>query len=542
MHDCHTLSVILFFLTVLFLSQTLHSFYFKNTVKKDKSHSKHSQNHHENSEIYENTTKTSFIILKDRPDLGIKYENSAKIINPDQKYAVISVNRLPKNGKVTYAFQIPMCCSAWLAIGFGCFIILPYQQDGHPTQQATKLIIDTVTENNTKNMGNVIFMNLQVPKNVSVVQISQVSRLFVSYFLKYSMTDSEFLKIQSVNLITTDVDLLPLKASLYFRPAFDWNLVNLITWRKGKEIEVALSCIGATVKNWMKLVPKGEIGSTYFSANGIDKMIKSETEKELILHPNLSKHLPRKAGTRRIDWYIDQILAATWLTAYANRHGWEKLTPKRQDSVLGERVDRLHIGKRIWDSVVDYSIKVPYKDVHTCQSPTASDCWWKLYNLMSFHLEERDLIKLNEFRNKFLDLMISNSNIGCLEEQKKLRFEEGKRVKFTQELIRGKFPLVDLRTEWSHKFPRTYQNTFPYQGSGHKSGELGYRPMFVDWEGERLFKNMRKEKAGETVYFVIPKYKHRKAPHRWKSVDDLNEFAEEDFKKLFCGSCEEIIF
>ena len=61
--------------------------------------------------------------------------------------------------------------------------------------------------------------------------------------------------------------------------------------------------------------------------------------------------------------------------------------------------------------------------------------------------------------------------------------------------------------------------------------------MFVDWENERLFK-----KSNETAYFVIPKYKHRKAPHKWKTMKELNDFCGIEFKNLFCGSCEEITF
>ena len=70
-----------------------------------------------------------FTLLNSRPELGFTYHSNANLINPYSRYAVIIANRLTKQSKLTYVFQIPFACLTWIQIGYRCFIVMPYFDD-----------------------------------------------------------------------------------------------------------------------------------------------------------------------------------------------------------------------------------------------------------------------------------------------------------------------------------------------------------------------------------------------------------------------------
>ena len=74
-----------------------------------------------------------FLVLKDRHDLGMHYDSRANILNTVGKYAVLSANAIEPNKPLMYAFLLPIACMTWIALGFGCMIVLPYDTEQNST-------------------------------------------------------------------------------------------------------------------------------------------------------------------------------------------------------------------------------------------------------------------------------------------------------------------------------------------------------------------------------------------------------------------------
>ena len=70
----------------------------------------------------------NFINLKDRKDLGIEYYPRANVMSDQNRYAIIVAHEMIAKGSVQYTFNIPVTCMAWMQIGYGCFIVMPYFQ------------------------------------------------------------------------------------------------------------------------------------------------------------------------------------------------------------------------------------------------------------------------------------------------------------------------------------------------------------------------------------------------------------------------------
>ena len=90
----------------------------------------------------------NFITLKDRDDLGIKYYGRANVMSDQNRYAVIVANEMIPKGSVQYTFNIPIACMAWMQIGYGCFIVMPYFE-----HHAVRFL---------KNVGNCVFLDLRI--------------------------------------------------------------------------------------------------------------------------------------------------------------------------------------------------------------------------------------------------------------------------------------------------------------------------------------------------------------------------------------------
>ena len=80
-----------------------------------------------------------------------------------------------------------------------------------------------------------------------------------------------------------------------------------------------------------------------------------------------------------------------------------------------------------------------------------------------------------------LDIMMNNEEVGEQGEQKEVHREEEFRS------VRND---LDLRNEWSWKNPKMFNKS--------------YKPKFVDWELERLFKAIDPV-SGEQSYMIVPK-------------------------------------
>ena len=77
----------------------------------------------------------NFITLQNNTNLGINYHPNACTINANHKYAIIVANRLEPKSTLQYFFQIPLACSAWTEMGYGCLVVIPYVGDLPRLQQ-----------------------------------------------------------------------------------------------------------------------------------------------------------------------------------------------------------------------------------------------------------------------------------------------------------------------------------------------------------------------------------------------------------------------
>ena len=107
-------------------------------LKQDQSSKKFMQSlvSHNNQKMLNNTDPlhnktpskfgTEFIYLKNRKTLGLSYHMGANILNTYGYYAVISANAIEPHTTIEYPFNLPISCMSWMSMGYGCFVILVY--------------------------------------------------------------------------------------------------------------------------------------------------------------------------------------------------------------------------------------------------------------------------------------------------------------------------------------------------------------------------------------------------------------------------------
>lgn len=515
-----------------------------------------------------------FTLLNDRPELGFKYHKNANLINPHSRYAVIIANRLSSKSKITYVFQIPFACLTWIQIGYGCFIVMPHFTDleleNKQLKKANNLIQDFIAKQNfrknsksTENVNaKVVILNMKSSQQDKIIMLAQVTRLFISQIVKYSVTENDFKNLQNIYFMTTDVDLYPLSARKYYDEIHDWALVNIINYGR-QNLYVALSCIGARIEIWEKLVSESDYEVEFFNSTGLFSMMEKEAEIRLEKNPKLSHATAGKPGHTDIDWYMDQLLVSDWLIRYCDKFGWDKIQKNlKKCSIFKKfklnknffsiffnfslssgrsnynsgRVDKIHIRNHRWDQIVDLSALTPYKDVHACTSPHENICFWKLHRILAFILPAEELRDLVSLREAFVDLILSDSNTEVADGRS---IKELKRNKDNQNILKQEINEykneknitenlnLNIFSRWTHMYPRTFLESHPYG----KPGEI-YKPVVVDWSKERVFMVPVDKIVGasEARYFVIPSY---------GSVN-MNDFASENFRKRFCQNCVEI--
>lgn len=194
-------------------------------------------------------------------------------------------------------------------------------------KKANSMIQDFVAKQNfgIKKKAKVVILNMKSSQDKNIVMLAQVTRLFISQIVKYSVTEPDFKKLQSCYLMTTDVDLFPLSATKYYDETIDWNLVNIIRYQRDKDLYVALSCIGARIEVWENLVKENYYGVDFFNSSGLFEMMKIESDERLKKDPGLGRHTAGKPGHIDIDWYMDQLLVSDWLMRYCATFGWDTI-------------------------------------------------------------------------------------------------------------------------------------------------------------------------------------------------------------------------
>lgn len=231
-----------------------------------------------------------FISLSSRPDLGIFVSNQSNLVNPSEKYAVIAAEKVEPGKTLAYAINLPVACAAWLQKGFGCVIITPYliEKDHNANNLIESTLLKLIHINQTEEeiekatltrKGKIVHISVRVDDAIDLPQICQMSRIFVTKYLKYLTDEKSFRRLENVYLLTTDVDILPLTTELYHDMSFDFNLVNatLANRRTNGKLWVALSCVGGYVRAWDVLF---EDNQTLYNSSGIQKLTNTITNKK----------------------------------------------------------------------------------------------------------------------------------------------------------------------------------------------------------------------------------------------------------------------
>ena len=481
----------------------------------------------------------TFLELFDRPDLGIKYTKTANIISSNQRYAVITADTIRKGTPISYFFNLPFTCLGWKNIGYGCFIILPYveedsAEDSAHTKQAIKLVKQNLIKfmENDKQTGSVIIMDLKVDKNrpEKLVQVAQVIRLFVGNLVKYTLVDRPelddttqneilFNKIKnSVYIITSDVDFIPLSTKIYHYPMYDFSLMN------GAVGNIKLSCIGASLAVWeflhrherekssktgesedlyeydedhiyerKSLYEKSLLKTNHFNSSAIIEM----SDKDIFKNNQQVPYRDNQPSKQKLEWYMDQSLATKLLKKFANEFGLNKIHQQSSAQKNLRRGDRKMVAENTWSQFVDdfMANREDFKDSHFCRANFGNECWWSFYNLLKRLLSSKDLEILVDYRIAFIKLMLKYEFLGTKKENSLVREEDTEREKYLKSFNGA----LDIRKEWSQFYPNFYKFV---------------RPDFVDWAKERVFRNVIKNtskgrgsgKVADIYYYlVVPK-------------------------------------
>ena len=436
--------------------------------------------------------KTKMIKLKNRPDLGFFYDPKANLISTKQNYATIVANLPASNShQLRYFFNIPIACQAWRQIGFGCLIIIPYQVKDVRVKKAVEIVKKYSINLNDEFPGSIIILEMKVDEtldNKKVVQVAQVSRIFVGPILRYSMNLEDFATIEnSVYLVTTDVDLLPLSTSIYRDLSHDFQIVNTGGIDEIKqEVYMFLSCVGASIGVWNFLMKESYFSNVkYFNSTGILQVCDYEKNNN-----------ENNNNSEKLDWYMDQHLISKMMKNYLNTVGWDKAHERKDKNSPYKRVGRgklsLHdISQNHFHILGDKSMTEPYKDAHFCQNTMLSDCWWNLYHLLKRQIPPYELQILIDYRAEFLDEVLENENLAMGTERNALLEDEKLRQKWLKEgpkipkpdlrpyskpySSNKKLVSYDIRKYWTAVYPRIYADL---------------KPIHVDWQNERVFQEI----------------------------------------------------
>ena len=112
-----------------------------------------------------------------------------------------------------------------------------------------------------------------------------------------------------------------------------------------------------------------------------------------------------------------------------------------------------------------------------------------------------DIELIQNYRIEFIEEMLENKMIGTIKENANIRTQERQRLKYLQAGLNqttisnpNGIKDYDIRKIWTAVYPRIYTD---------------HKPMFVDWENERVFKeeiivNFQKNLT-KIYYKIVPK-------------------------------------
>ena len=422
-------------------------------------------------------------------DLNISYYEEANIISTNHKYAILSAHQPRRYRPFTYIFSLPITCLAWIHIGYGCLVILPYKVKDLEVQEGIKLIKDTLSSYNNMIKGHVIILEIYVDEENRIAQFCQVVRMFAGVLLNKSLKigDNYMYErndiLKSVYLITSDADLFPLNAQQYNDPSFDWLLTNPLRFGfKRMKIYMALSCVGAFLNVWLEIFDSQENASIEknltqsFSTKNLFKIIDNFKNKTILENDTGNEF-------QRIDWYMDQVFGGQLLINYIRKYGWKTIkTKNRSTSVTVKgRLDRTLIANDNWYSKLEIlNNEQTFSDVHMCKAAFLSSCWWPLYFLLKSRLTKFQMDLLINYKFNFIELSVHNNYLGAGKIKQDLLIDEKIRQKYKK--------FYDTRIDWTEHSPKRFSKNV--------------KPKYIDWENERLFKYTDENR--DAYYYVVP--------------------------------------
>jgi len=240
-----------------------------------------------------------------------------------------------------------------------------------------------------------------------------------------------------------------------------------------------------------------EFGSiNVFNATGIVKFIKN-SKADILAH---------KPDQKKPDWYMDQLVASRLISKYGDKHGWDTVRLRHKQNSPSGRVDRGNLRDFSFDAKVEDTLKTPFRDSHICRSIWDNKCFWKLHEMLKPRLSSYNLKKVVDYRSKMVQILIENPNLGIGRERSAVTSQEALRIEDKEKYG------FDIREEWSPHYPRKFPDN--------------YKPKYVDWAKETVFKRSLESKTG-FQYYVVP------TMEKYNLTESLPKF----FK---CKTCTEI--
>lgn len=337
------------------------------------------------------------------------------------------------------------------------------------------------------------------------MQLSQISRIFVPKLIKLGLTEEQFHEAkQTVYLMTSDVDVVPLSVRIYHDFSHSFYIVNHEIWRpENKEILFSMQSVGGFLGAWHTLIKDSDYPHIeFFNAIGIVKFIQQERGKfleEIRTDKTDVNHYLHDLNETVVDWHLDKIIASRKMAEWAEKFGWKNIKARNKENTPDSRVDRrLYMQWEIDDDEHHFRI---YKDAHIFRRIYNNLHWYKVYHLLKPFLDESSMNKLIRYRNLLISEMKSNKLVGESGESvdqdeyyRNLYREKSKKIENGVEIDVG----IDISSVWTEKYPKVYR---------------GEPARVVDWTNERLLKTTDNHQplSGKVtdknypLYFVVPK-------------------------------------
>lgn len=487
------------------------------------------------------------IQLKSNPSLGITYHSQLDKINLYTDYVILSSNAYRNHTSLIYKSSIILSCLGWLEIGLGCLIVNVRFDEADLVKELNDLLYQTLLDLDRKLIqdnltSKIIFLTLTTQLETSIVQLTQISRIFAGNFLKESVSEAEFLKLSTVKLITSDADLIPLSPKFYFDFYKQFYFVNPMN-----NFYSALSCISSSIGNWYQISHiLDEFQQLPWNASKIIDFAQQQKPKILKMAPK-----------GKIDWYLDQLLLSFLLKNFVEtqkidlkefryRNKYENINADRIDrtslfelsfvnkvKINHTRVKATHYGI-FYNQVNENQFIKKYRDAHLCKSFIYNyDCFWANVAVLNSAGVESSMIDIFK---KFRENLILMAH--------RLHISESNQIYFKTDEIKGIENNLALNSSIdSFNLDQNFNQLYP------KVYISGYQPTGLDLTNNLLIsrRHLVSSRPGPENLLLVPKLKPRSklninvSKNTSKlSLTTISNQLSNDFLEKFCKPKEYI--